>query len=255
MKKLAAFMLTILMLACALPALAEDASLHTFAGIPWDTPADQWEAMLEANTGVDFRASGDSDMPTPVILAEGAYSMLSMPVEQDSDYISDSSGFNLTFLEDGTVEKLLVFSEEQNAGAENNHAASLDAAEQIAGRLAEKYGAPTSGYFCYADGYEYDDYLYYIVPQEELPYLIADALVYPGDNGRTLWLVYGNVVFCVEKDSYSSMYHMSITYLPNLATFQDIGHDRYYEGHFGPDENSPEFPIFNGEVRRIVIEP
>lgn len=254
MKKLAAFLLTILMLACALPALAEDAPLHTFAGIPWDTAADQWETMLEANTGVDFRASSDEDMPTPVILAVGAYNMLGMPVEQDSDYLSNNSGFNLTFLADGTVEKLLVFSEDLNTSEENGHAASLDVAEQVADRLAEKYGAPTSGYFCYANGYSYDKYLYYIVPPDELPYLIADAMVYPGDNGRTLWLVYGNVVFYVEKDSYSSVYRMSITYLPYLATFQDVGHDRYEE-HYGPDENSPEFPIFNGEVRRIVIEP
>ncbi len=283
MKKLAAFMLTILMLACALPALAEDAPLHTFAGIPWDTPKDEFITIATDQVGVafdDYPADVYREYNPTFVVQDGYYSVLGLPLAAQQGLYAHYA--RTEALLGGEVEwtdpAAWCFDRFSCVGAEQPltvNTSSLQSlkndlmmyendlrlAQNVANTFMDRYGTPEKGYVALNDRGCYD---YYLVPEVELPYVIEDAALFAVMNDISSFkvvLASGNVLYTLEasyaNDRDSSheggSYTISLDYLNRPVVSSDFSN--LFDGDLYEADLAAPFPLLKGEIPYIVIEP
>lgn len=249
MKKLFAMLLVCAMMA-AVPAVAEE--LHTFAGIPWDTPLSECEAVLEEKLGVGFNWTR-AERPRYMALEPGYYSVLGIRV--DARYEDFTVWYDPTeAYENGEVEweddAAWQLSEICIEGMEMS-GAGAEAIREVWNKLAAQYGEPSRVYFVHVvyDYWNGDKYYPYSVPQEEYDFILEDAVLYAQaeEISYTVDVHFGNVMLeCSMYESEDGLpyYSMNLYYYAQPLT-------PYEENGFEVEA----FPMYNGDYRFTVIEP
>lgn len=252
MKKLVALLLACLMLACALPALAEDAPLHTFAGIPWDTAISACVAILEEKTGVGFEWTS-ATQPRILDIEPGYYNVLGIRVEASFEDFTVSYDPTEAY-ENGEAEwdddAAWALSEIRIEGMDMPWDGGQDARE-VWEKLQAHCGEPSRVYYLFSE-YHWDGTTYepYSVPQEEWPCILDDGLPFAQAQKETGFIVavhFGNVELWVEvneNDDHALCYCMNLNYYAApVTTYEEDGYE------------VKEFPWVNGDYVFTVIEP
>lgn len=260
MKKLVTLLLSCLLLACALPALAEDAPLHTFAGIPWDTPQSDFITVATEKAGVPFLVNPNREYSDDAyfIVTPGYYSIFGIQIINDvyrglSAYYTqpgeqEAPETDLVF--DSLTFSSIDYPLHRDAATGGLLMADLTPAQMAIDNVLEKFGTPTAAYY-------FEDRNFYTLPEMELSYIVEDAASYASDDFRVI-LGFNNVIFTLDAylpDETPGSYSISIEYLNYPTTAQDFGQSITGWDYYMPDETTAPFPFVNSQIPCIVIEP
>lgn len=275
MKKLITLLTVCLLLAASLPALAEAPALHTFAGIPWDTPKDAFITVATEQVGVPFDTySADvfRELDPAFVIQSGYYAVLGLPLD-DSQRISAyysrtdallSGAVEWTDPAGWSFQCISCVSDELPIGADvvtgKALPGELQLAQDVANNVIARYGTPNKAYVALS-GWGYD---YYLVPEEEVPCIIHDAALFADMNDTTSFrviLVIHNVLYTLDvslpeyrNGRYEDgSYTIRIEYLSHPVKTSDFS-DKTYGDQYEADLTEP-FPLLNGEIPYIIIEP
>lgn len=137
---------------------------------------------------------------------------------------------------------------------------ALQPAQDVADNLVARYGTPSKVYVVLV-GWGYD---YYLAPEAEAPYIVADAAAFAamkGNNNFLVILVIDNILYKLDvslpeyRDGryQNGSYTIRIGYLSRpvgTGDFSAVSHGDQYEA----DVTEP-FPLLHGEIPYIVIDP
>lgn len=255
MKKLFALMLALMLALSALPAAAEE--LHTFAGIPWSTAMDDFiavarEKKLSFQRSYNFVRLKKYEGNT-FRLEDGFYSVLGIPIhvtdgEVTASYASSSDSDGSSTSQDVSSWYLDYISCEsmpqplRGSPAEGEiRLEDMQLAQDVINQAISRYGTP--------DWVTAEDWL---VPAEEYAHIARDAValsVVEDSSYCDIVCAFGNVELDIEielpdlDDDYEpGEYTITLTYYCSLMD--------------PPDEEDVEiFPMVNGRISYIVIEP
>lgn len=268
MKKLIALLIACLLLTAALPALAEGDTLHTFAGIPWDTPKSSFSDVATKNVGIPFEAFQNEafhDSDPSFIIQDGYYSIWGLPMDDYRGITAhyarteallnreiewkDDAGWVFDSFSCVSVEQPIptdIYTGTILLGEVYLPQAALSA-------MTERYGTPTAAYVGLGNRYYNLDY--YVVPEEELDEVVSDAISFADQKGQACFkivFVFNNVLFTMDgfmpTAELEGSYTIRIDYLNHPVAASD----------FSDNENlddAPVFPLLHGTIPYIVIEP
>ena len=246
MKKLIALMVACLLLA-AMPALAEEPTIHTFMGIPWDAAQDEAVRTLIMKTGAGVYWSDRH--PEDVYLQKGFYKMLGMQLSEDGLCMSfDPDSGLLSSVSCQSIEYPL----RRNETTDEMNLDDLSAGNEVVRQLIGRYGVPDIA--CV-----YIDTLY-LVAEEELPFIVRDAAHLTRLCGKSrcdIMLVFGNVAVEVsievpgtfDQEYRQGCYSIVIRYLPEPLRPEEVSYLLLEPARLR------NIPILNGEIQFIVIDP
>lgn len=255
MKKLVVLMLALTLALSALPAAAEE--LHTFAGIPWSTGMHDFIAVAKENKLL-FRSVHHFNRRLNIheysfVLEDGYYSVLGIPIHvtdgevtaryassSDSDgspTSQDASSWYLDNISCKSMPQLL----RGNPAEGEIRLEDMQLAQDVINQAISRYGTP--------DWVTVEDWL---VPAEEYAHIASDAValsVVEESSYCDIVCAFGNVELDIEielpdlDDDYGpGEYTITLTYCCSLLD--------------PPDEEDVEiFPMVNGQISYIVIEP
>ncbi|MBQ2954446.1 MAG: hypothetical protein IJE07_13025 [Clostridia bacterium] len=178
MKRVIALLAACALLLAALPALAEEAALHTFAGIPWDTLKSEFIAVASEKVGVpfdDYSADVYREEDPTFVVDDGYYSVFGLPLDAQqglcAHYARTEAYLN------GEVEwtdpAAWVFDRFSCVGAKQpltfdvsslkalkydlmQYENDLRPAQDVADNVSNRYGTPDKAYVALYDwGYDY----------------------------------------------------------------------------------------------------
>lgn len=247
MKRLIALMTACLLLSL-LPAMAEEPVVHTFMGIPWGATWNEATSVLMVNTNAGIHWADRN--PNDVYLSEGFFKMLGMQLCNDGLCLSfDPDSRLLASVRCESIEYPLRGDEVTDEMNLNDLAVGNEVVVQLLGR----YGTPD---IACVDV----NHTLYLVPEEELPYIVRDAAYLAklcGDSTCYVTLVFGNVTAEVNieipgkhyPEYQQGSYSITITYQPELVMPEDVSY------WLLKPERLKSIPILNGEIQFIIIEP
>lgn len=255
MKKLIALMLAMTLALSALSAVAEE--LHTFAGISWSTGTQDFVAVAKENKLLfqgRYYSSRYSDYNGySFVLEDGFYSVLGIPIhvtdgEVTARYASSSDSDGSTTFQDASSWYLDCISCKSmpqplrgNPAEGEIRLEDMQLAQDVINQAINRYGTP--------DWVETEEWL---VPAEEYAHIARDAVAFSVVEDSSycdIVCAFGNVELDIEVE------------LPDLDDDYEPGEYTitlsYYCSLLDPadEEDMETFPMLNGEITYIVIEP